>query len=105
MFVSNNSVTKEGYIQRELSYVVKKAEEKPEGTIFLIPLRLEICSIPRRLSQWQYVDYFPDGNKDKAFRHILESLETRKKYQPQRPVETPEDEVPIRYRSMVYFNS
>jgi len=36
-------VTKEGYIQKELRRVLDIALEKPEETIFIIPLRLEEC--------------------------------------------------------------
>ncbi len=44
--LSNSSITKEGYIQKEIRFALDVAEEKPEGTIFLIPARLEDCSVP-----------------------------------------------------------
>jgi outer membrane protein assembly factor BamD (BamD/ComL family) len=56
--LSNNSITKEGYIQKELKFALDIASEKPEGTIFLIPARLEECDVPSRLSSWQWVDLF-----------------------------------------------
>ncbi|MCP4657681.1 MAG: CHAT domain-containing protein [bacterium] len=56
--LSETSVTREGYIQKEIRNALDIAEEKPEGTIFIIPLRLEKCTIPRRLYRWQYVDLF-----------------------------------------------
>ena len=40
VFLSNNSVTKEGYVQRELRFVLRIADIKPEGTVFVIPLVL-----------------------------------------------------------------
>ena len=49
VFLSNNSVTKEGVVQKEIKRALDKAEEKLEDTIFIIPLRLEDCSVPRRL--------------------------------------------------------
>lgn len=52
--LSNKSVTKEGYVQRELKFVLDIALEKPEEAIFIIPLRLEDCNPPRRLRLWQY---------------------------------------------------
>src|SRR5574341_78429 len=58
VFLSKNSITKEGYVQKELRRILDKADEKPAGTIFIIPLRLENCEPPRRLSIWQYIDYF-----------------------------------------------
>ena len=56
--LSKQSVNKEGFLQKEISEVLQVAEEKPEDTIFVIPLRLEEVSVPRRLSQWQWLDYF-----------------------------------------------
>ena len=43
VFLSNNSVSKEGYVQRELRFVLRIADFKPEGTVFVIPMRLEDC--------------------------------------------------------------
>jgi len=37
VFLSNSSTTKEGYIQKEIRFALDIADEKPEGTIFLIP--------------------------------------------------------------------
>ena len=56
--LSNNSVTKEGYVQKELRYAREIALEKPEETIFLVPLRLDDCEVPRGLRFYQWVDYF-----------------------------------------------
>src|SRR5512141_2031996 len=43
--LSNKSITKEGYVQREIKSALDIAEEKPEGAIFLIPARLEDCIV------------------------------------------------------------
>ncbi len=101
VFLSGSSVTKEGYIQREIRSVIRKAEEKPEGTIFLLPLRLEDCSVPRSLQQWQYADFFSD--KDKAYSQILRSLQIRLGYTPPKVVEISKDEVPLSYRQRIYL--
>ena len=47
--LSTGSVSKEGYVQKELRFVLDIALEKPEGTIFVLPVRLEECERPRRL--------------------------------------------------------
>lgn len=75
--ISNNSVTKEGYIQRELRFVLDIALEKPEGEIFVVPVRLDNCQVPRRLRSWHYVDYFV--NASNAYMKILQSLDVRSK--------------------------
>ena len=46
--LSNNSVNKEGYVQRELKFVLDIALEKPEDAVFIIPLRLNEVQPPRR---------------------------------------------------------
>lgn len=74
VFLSDNSVTKEGYIQRELRMALRVAEEKPEGAIFIIPVRLNECIVPRRLRDWQFVDYYPPSKVEKSYARILESL-------------------------------
>lgn len=77
--LSNNSVTKEGYIQKEINFSLNSAEEKPEGIIFIIPSRLENCDVPNRLSKWQYVDlFFKDGEfSTKGFEMLIKALNTR----------------------------
>jgi formylglycine-generating enzyme required for sulfatase activity len=62
--LSKNSVDKEGYVQKEITFALDKALEKPEGTIFIVPVKLEDCEVPRRLKQYQWVDLFrQDGYK------------------------------------------
>jgi hypothetical protein len=75
--LSNHSVSKEGYVQRELKFVLDIALEKPEGTIFVIPLRLDDCAVPRRLRSWQYVDYFPNDHRKRAHQRLIQSLRAR----------------------------
>jgi formylglycine-generating enzyme required for sulfatase activity len=62
--LSKNSVNKEGYVQKEIAFALDKALEKPQGTIFIIPIKLEECDVPDRLKRYQWVDYFrTDGRK------------------------------------------
>lgn len=77
VFLSNKSVTQEGYVQRELKLALDVADEKIENTIFIIPLRLEECPAPRRLRGWQYLDYFPKGIQPLAYNRLLKSLQLR----------------------------
>jgi len=64
------SINKEGYIQKEIRLAIDKAEQKPEGTVFIIPVRLQACEIPRRLQQWQWVDLFDSGGYEKLVRSL-----------------------------------
>jgi hypothetical protein len=78
--LSHNSVTKEGFVQRELKFALDIALEKPEGTLFIIPLRLDDCEPPRRLRGWQYADYFPENQRIRAYHRMLESLKARARH-------------------------
>lgn len=71
--LSNKSITKEGYIQKEIKFALDSAEEKPDGTIFLIPARIEDCVVPEKLSRWQWVDLFEEN----GFVKLLRSLKLR----------------------------
>ena len=56
--LSRESINKAGYIQKEIKYALDIADEQPEGAIFIIPLKLEECDVPRRLHRWQWVNLF-----------------------------------------------
>lgn len=71
--LSNKSITKEGYIQKEIKFALDSAEEKPDGTIFLIPARIEDCPVPEKLSHWQWVDLFEEN----GYSRLLTSLRLR----------------------------
>jgi formylglycine-generating enzyme required for sulfatase activity len=60
--LSCNSVTKRGVVQREIKRALDVLDEMPEGTIYLIPARLEPCEVPERLAELHWVDLFePHG--------------------------------------------
>jgi serine/threonine-protein kinase len=71
--LSKNSINKEGYVQKEIAFALDKALEKPEGTIFIIPVKLEQCEVPRRVGMYQWVDYFRTDGR----RRLLLSLDLR----------------------------
>ena len=73
--LSNNSVTKEGFVQREVRNILDVADNKPEGSIFVVPIRLDDIKPPERFRSLQYVDFFPADRKDWAFQRILKSME------------------------------
>jgi hypothetical protein len=45
--ISRKSIKKEGYLQREIREALFVADEKPEGAIFVIPVRFEPVEVPR----------------------------------------------------------
>jgi eukaryotic-like serine/threonine-protein kinase len=68
--LSRQSATKIGYVQKEIKYALDVADEQPEGTIFLIPLKLEECDVPERLRRWQWVNFFEDRGYEKLMRAL-----------------------------------
>jgi len=69
--LSSVSVAKEGYVQREYKRAMKYQEEKPEGAIFVIPVRLDECELPFFIRELQWVDYPADYDR------LLLSLQSR----------------------------
>ncbi len=77
VFLSKNSISKEGYIQKEIKKILDVSAQIPEEAIFIIPLRLEECEVPRVLKKWHWEDYFPFNNRNVAYDKIIASLKQR----------------------------
>lgn len=73
VFLSKASITKEGYVQKEIKIALDTADEKPDGTIFLIPVRLENCEVPDRLNKFQWFNLFENS----SYEQLLKALRTR----------------------------
>lgn len=71
--LSKSSVSKEGFVQKEIRFALDKAEEKPEGTIFIIPALLEECEVPQRLSKRHWAKLY----EEKGYRLLLKALNVR----------------------------
>lgn len=78
VFLSSIAVRTEGFFHKELKLALDAAAEKPEGTIFIIPIRLDDCGVPERLLPFQYVNYFGDEeHKRYVFSSLIQSLKIR----------------------------
>jgi len=71
--LSPASLTKEGFVQREIRVALDHADYMPEGTIYIIPLKLEACEVPRRMNKWQWANYF----EERGYEKLMRSLRTR----------------------------
>jgi hypothetical protein len=59
--LSRQSLSKKGYVQKELKVAFEILDEFPENEIFVIPVRIEACDIlDERLKDLHYVDLFPE---------------------------------------------
>lgn len=69
--ISNKSVSKEGFYQSELKKALQVLDNKPDDSIFLIPVRLEECPIPPRFEKIHYCDFFEEDGIEKLLRAIM----------------------------------
>jgi hypothetical protein len=66
--LSRSSISNAGLVHKWTKYALDVSEEKPEGAIFIIPLKLEECDIPDRVRKWQSVNYFEEDGYEKLVR-------------------------------------
>jgi formylglycine-generating enzyme required for sulfatase activity len=72
--LSKQSVVKEGYVNKEIRRALDIAQEKAEGAIYVIPLRLDDCNPSfEQLKKLHWVDYFAPNAHEK----LLKSLRVR----------------------------
>ncbi|GAB1471067.1 hypothetical protein MASR2M66_19450 [Chloroflexota bacterium] len=75
IFLSKAAVTSEGYFHKEIKLALDTAAKKPEGIIFIIPIRLDDCKVPEMLKPYQYVSYFgSEERKEKVYASLILSL-------------------------------
>jgi len=74
--MSASSIVKKGYLQKEIGLALDIAQEEPEGTIFIIPARLNECEVPDRLNRYQWVNLY----EEKGYENLLRSLAARGAY-------------------------
>ena len=77
--LSKRSVAKEGYVQREFRYALTACADRPSGSIYLIPVRLDDCEVPdlqlphlgQNLRDRQWVDLFESD----GLRNLIRAIE------------------------------
>ena len=72
--LSKGAITKRGYIQKEIRLALDVADEVPEGEVIIIPLKIEPCDPPSRLSKYQWTEIYSDG-----YNKLINSLATQAK--------------------------
>jgi TIR domain len=61
---SQRSLAKRGMFQSELRQALECSKKRPLSDVFLLPVRLERCTIPAQIAdRVQYVDLFPDWER------------------------------------------
>jgi hypothetical protein len=73
---SSRSVNKRGGFQAEIRYALDCARRIPLDDIFVVPVRLDPCRVPRAVQrELQYIDLFP--NWDQGVRRLISALRRR----------------------------
>lgn len=70
VLLSRQSVSRPGFAQKEIRLALDVAEEKPEGTIFVVPVKLEECEVPTRLTGWHWINLFEEDGFDKLLKAL-----------------------------------
>lgn len=71
--LSSQSVKKAGYVQKEIKLALDVSREKPEGTIYLIPARLDDCAVPDSLKNYHWVNLFDN----KGYERLKQALDAK----------------------------
>lgn len=62
LLLSNQSVNKRGFVQREFYYALERLKDKLPDDIYVIPLLLEPCDIPAHIAErLQYIELNTEG--------------------------------------------
>lgn len=65
ILISNNSISKRGYVQTEIKKALNVADMIPEGYIYIIPVRIEDCVLPESIKKWHSFDLFKQDDFNK----------------------------------------
>jgi hypothetical protein len=68
--LSNKSIHKRGFVQKEIVWALDFVEKMPEDKVYLIPIRLEECEIPRRLNRYHCLNIFTEEDLGRLIEDI-----------------------------------
>lgn len=78
-FCSRESVSKSGYVNKEIREAVEIWKEKVENAIFIMPCRLDNCEPPESLSRFHWTNLYADGELEKLILTIMPRGERQRK--------------------------
>jgi len=83
LIISTNSLSKTGFVQKEMKKALDRTDYLPSNRIFIIPIKINECSInDPKLSKIQHIDFYKDQNKGrlllkKSFEHIQQNQQSK----------------------------
>lgn len=73
--LSPRAISTTGHLHKEIALAFNIAEEQPEGRMFIIPVRLDPCAIPDRLSRWHVANLYEERGYERLRRALQEQAE------------------------------
>jgi len=68
--MSSHSVDKTGFVQKETRLALEQAELRPSSKVYIIPLKLDDCTVPEDIKRWHVLDL----REQKASQKLLEAI-------------------------------
>jgi len=65
LFLSSTWVESKGYVQKELKVALDVVQELPSDQVFIVPVRLDDCKVPRELSELNWMDLWDAPHMEK----------------------------------------
>jgi DNA-binding response OmpR family regulator len=75
--LSEYSITKEGFVQKELKKGLEILERQPEGRIYLIPVRLDKCKVTKLFGKLQWCNLFESNGVENLLSSIRMGCQQR----------------------------
>ena len=92
--LSKHSLTKRGFVQKELKVALKCIDKFPSNEIFIIPVRIEDCwPHDDKLLRLHFADIFE--SYEKGFSKILKAIELKR-------LPKDDDRISIKYNEVIY---
>ena len=76
--LSTKSVSKRGFVQREMRFAIDKADEFFDDDIFIVPVKFEPCDIPVIIKDFQCADFYTTNGREDLLRGLTVGSEKRK---------------------------
>lgn len=68
--LSSDSVQSEGYIHTEIKLALGIADKKPDGKIFVVPIRFDDCIVPSDLNKYHWANFYENNGYVKLLKTL-----------------------------------
>lgn len=79
--ISEISVSKRGYVQREFKRALEYWEERPQSDIYILPVKINECEVPAPLNRFHWIEFESEDFREK----ILASINSQVKNIKEKP--------------------